>query len=124
VLQQLDSLYGSARVIGLAIHAGPANFTSVSPDYPRDFTTDDGDDLASFFGVWGLPLGMVNRLDFASSTHLKTYSSWAALTATELALAPEVLFNAYSGFVIKQESSSKLPGKNQGLVPPEKRSPW
>ena len=63
-----------------------------------DFTTDDGDDLASFFGVWGLPLGMVNRLDFVSSTHLKTYSSWAALTATELALAPEVLFNAYSGF--------------------------
>lgn len=41
---------------------------------------------------------MVNRLDFTTSTHLKTYSSWAALTATELALAPEVLFNAYSGF--------------------------
>jgi thiol-disulfide isomerase/thioredoxin len=98
MLQQLDSLYGSARVIGLAIHGGPANFTSVSTDYPMDFTTDDGDDLASFFGVWGLPLGMVNRLDFASSTHLKTYSSWAALTATELALTPEVLFNAYSGF--------------------------
>ena len=97
-LQQLDSLYGSACVIGLAIHAGPANFTSVSPEYPQDFTTDEGDDLASFFGVWGLPLGMVNRLDFPSGTHLKTYSSWAALTATELALAPEVLFNAYRRF--------------------------
>jgi Amt family ammonium transporter len=32
--------------------------------------------------------------------------------------------NAYSGFIIKQDSSSKLPGKNQGLLPPEKRSPW
>lgn len=98
VLKQLDSLYGSAKVVGLAIHAGPANFTAVSADYPTDFTTDDGDDLASVFGVWGLPLGMVNRLDFLSNTHLKTYSSWSATVATELALAPEVLFNAYSGF--------------------------
>jgi len=32
--------------------------------------------------------------------------------------------NAYSGFIIKQDSSSKLPGKNQGLLPPEKRPPW
>jgi len=32
--------------------------------------------------------------------------------------------NAYSGFVIKQDSTAKLPGKNQGLLPPEKRSPW
>jgi thiol-disulfide isomerase/thioredoxin len=96
VLQQLDSLYGSARVIGLAIHAGPAIYTAVSADYPTDFTTDDGDDLASFFIFPGLPSGMVNRMDYPN-TH-KAYSSWAALTATELALAPEVLFNAYSGF--------------------------
>ncbi len=98
VLKQLDSLYGSAKVVGLAIHAGPANFTSTSADYPTDFTTSDGDDLASVFGVWGLPLGMVNRLDYPSNAHLKTYSSWGALTATELALSPEVLFNAYSGY--------------------------
>ena len=98
VLKQLDSLYGSAKVVGLAIHAGPANFTSTSADYPTDFTTSDGDDLASVFGVWGLPLGMVNRLDYPSNAHLKTYSSWGALTATELALSPDVLFNAYSGY--------------------------
>lgn len=98
VLKQLDSLYGSAKVIGLAIHAGPANFTAVSTDYPTDFTTEDGDDLASFFTVWGMPLGMVNRLDYPTNAHLKTYSSWTALSATELSLAPEVLFNAYSGY--------------------------
>lgn len=98
VLKQLDSLYGSSKVVGLAIHAGPANFTSTSADYPTDFTTSDGDDLASVFGVWGLPLGMVNRLDYPSNAHLKTYSSWGALTATELALSPDVLFNAYSGY--------------------------
>jgi hypothetical protein len=136
VLKQLDSLYGSAKVVGLAIHAGPANFTSTSTDYPTDFTTDDGDDLASVFGVWGLPLGMVNRLDFPTNAHLKTYSSWGALTATELARAPEILFNAYSGFdstsrvatvrldVRAQSSQSNAVGvavylKESGIVSPQ-----
>jgi hypothetical protein len=41
---------------------------------------------------------MVNRLDYPTNAHLKTYSSWTALAATELSLAPEVLFNAYSGY--------------------------
>lgn len=98
VLKQLDSLYGPAKVVGLAIHAGPANFTATSTEYPTDFTTADGDDLADVFGVFALPLGMVNRLDFPTNTHLKSYSSWGALAATELARAPEVLFSAYSGF--------------------------
>ncbi len=136
VLKQLDSLYGSAKVVGLAIHAGPANFTATSTDYPTDFTTNDGDDLASVFGVWGLPLGMVNRLDYPSNAHLKTYSSWGALTATELALSPEVLFNAYSGYdstsrvatlrldVRAQASQSNAVGvavylKESGIVSPQ-----
>jgi thiol-disulfide isomerase/thioredoxin len=102
VLEELDSLYGPAKVVGLAIHAGAADFTSVSSDYPTDFTTDPGDDLASFFNVPGLPSGMVNRLDYPN-TH-KSYSSWAAHASTELLLAPEVLFNAYSGF----DSTSRI----------------
>jgi hypothetical protein len=97
-LKQLDSLYGPSRVVGLAIHAGPANFTATSAEYPTDFTTADGDDLADVFGVFALPLGMVNRIDFPTNTHLKSYSSWGGLAATQLAQSPEVLFSAYSGF--------------------------
>jgi len=98
VLKQLDSLYGPSKVVGLAIHAGPANFTATSAEYPTDFTTADGDDLADVFGVFALPLGMVNRLDFPTNTHLKSYSSWGGLAATQLAQSPEVLFSAFSGF--------------------------
>ncbi len=97
-LKQLDSLYGPSRVVGLAIHAGPANFTATSAEYPTDFTTADGDDLADVFGVFALPLGMVNRIDFPTNTHLKSYSSWGGLAATQLAQSPEVLFSAFSGF--------------------------
>ena len=97
-LKQLDSLYGPSRVVGLAIHAGPANFTATSAAYPTDFTTADGDDLADVFGVFALPLGMVNRIDFPTNTHLKSYSSWGGLAATQLAQSPEVLFSAFSGF--------------------------
>lgn len=97
-LKQLDSLYGPSKVVGLAIHAGPANFTATSAEYPTDFTTADGDDLADVFGVFALPLGMVNRIDFPTNTHLKSYSSWGGLAATQLAQSPEVLFSAYSGF--------------------------
>jgi hypothetical protein len=97
-LKQLDSLYGPSRVVGLAIHAGPANFTATSAEYPTDFATADGDDLADVFGVFALPLGMVNRIDFPTNTHLKSYSSWGGLAATQLAQSPEVLFSAYSGF--------------------------
>lgn len=97
VLKELDSLYGSGKVVALALHAGPANFTATSADYPTNFTTADGTSLANFFGVWGMPLGMVNRLDYPNQ-HLKTHTSWTALAATELNLAPELLFQAFSGY--------------------------
>ena len=32
--------------------------------------------------------------------------------------------NAYGGFIVKQDSSAKFPGKNQGFLPPEQRPPW
>jgi len=90
-IRELDSLFGS-KLVPLAIHAGPSNFTGVNNDYPIDFTTQEGDDIATHFGIFALPMGLVQRLDYPDS-HQKTYSAWSALTFLELAKSPEALFS-------------------------------
>ncbi|NCF57307.1 MAG: Omp28-related outer membrane protein [Bacteroidetes bacterium] len=95
-IKALDSLYGLS-VVGLAIHAGPSNFTGVTTDYPTDFTTTTGEDLATFFNIFALPLGMVQRMDYPNSQQ-KSYTAWTSLTAGELALGTEALFQLKASF--------------------------
>lgn len=84
----LKDQHGSQLAV-VAIHAG--NFAHVSADYPYDFRTPAGNELFSFFNGFAVPSGMINRLDYSSSrTHLKTYSSWAAIVADELTKEPVV----------------------------------
>ncbi len=90
-IKALDSIYGPTLIIPVALHAGPSNFTGVNTDYPTDFTTVEGDDIATLFGIFALPMGMVQRADYPTA-HQKTYTAWAGLAAQEIASTPEALF--------------------------------
>lgn len=81
-IEALVDAFGGDRIIGLAIHAGPGNFTSTNTDYPTDFTTQEGKDIQNFFGTNMLPVGMVNRENWTSSgnSHWSTPSNWPTLS--------------------------------------------
>lgn len=96
-IKALDSIYGPTLIIPVALHAGPSNFTGVTTDYPTDFTTVEGDDIATLFGIFALPMGMVQRLDFPTA-HQKTYTAWAGLAAQEIASSPEALFTLSAAY--------------------------
>ena len=82
-IEELVTAFGSDRIIGLAIHAGPGNFTGTSTDYPADFTTLGGKQIQNFFGTNFLPVGMVNRESYTPSgnSHWSSYSNWPTLSS-------------------------------------------
>ena len=96
-IRALDSLYGPSLIIPIALHAGPSNFTGVNANYPTDFTTPEGDDIADLFGIFAMPMGMVQRMDYPSA-HQKTYTAWAGLASQELSLSPEALFTLSAAY--------------------------
>ena len=71
------------RIIALAIHAGPGNFTNTNADYPTDFTTSEGKAIQNFFGTNFLPVGMILRENWTPSgnTHWSNYANWPTLSA-------------------------------------------
>jgi hypothetical protein len=79
-IKDIEALYGD-QVIGIAIHAGPSNFTGTNADYPTDFRTPEGTAIYNFFKIPALPMGMVSRVGYPTNTHLKTYPGWPAETA-------------------------------------------
>jgi len=96
-IKALDSIYGPTLIIPVALHAGPSSFTGVTTDYPTDFTTAEGDDIATLFGIFALPMGMVQRADYPTA-HQKTYTAWAGLAAQEIASTPEALFTLSAAY--------------------------
>jgi len=82
-IEALVDAFGGDRIIGLAIHARPGNFTGTNADYPTDFTTQEGKDIQNFFGTNALPMGMVNRENWTSSgnSHQSSYPNWPTLSA-------------------------------------------
>lgn len=81
-IEALVDAYGT-RIIGLAIHAGPGNFTNTNTDYPTDFTTPKGKVIQNFFGTNFLPVGMVNRENWTASGngHWSAYTNWPTLSS-------------------------------------------
>lgn len=81
-IEALVDAYGS-RIIGLAIHAGPGNFTNTNADYPADFTTPEGKAIQNFFGTNFLPVGMINRENWtaAGNGHWSGYTNWPTLSS-------------------------------------------
>jgi len=98
-IHELQDAYGE-NVIGIAIHAGPSNFTGTNTDYPTDFTTADGNEIYSFFKIPGLPQGLVNRVDYSptGTAYLKAYSKWPSLTAGLLDSVPHVKIEGLVGY--------------------------
>jgi len=96
-IKALDSIYGPTLIIPVALHAGPSSFTGVTTDYPTDFTTAEGDDIATLFGIFALPRVMAQRADYPSA-HEKTYTAWAGLAAQEIASTPEALFTLSAAY--------------------------
>ena len=82
-IEELVTAFGSDRIIGLAIHAGPGNFTSTNADYPTDFTTLEGKQIQNFFGTNALPVGMVNREGYTPSgnSHWSPWPNWSTLSS-------------------------------------------
>jgi len=82
-IADLVDAFGDDRIIGLAIHAGPGNFTGTNTDYPTDFTTQEGKAVQNFFGTNFLPVGMVNRENWTVSGngHWSPYANWPTLSA-------------------------------------------
>lgn len=119
-IEQIVDLYGD-RVIPLAIHSGASTFTDPNPpDYPTDFTTQDGDDIAAFFGgIPAQPIGMVSRADYTGSGvgHFKTYTSWAGETASridELAIADIVATATINGSSVETDAEVIFIGAQNG----------
>jgi len=94
-VEELVNALGSDRIIGLAIHAGPGNFTNTTADYPTDFTTNEGKQIQNFFGTNFLPVGMVNRENWTASgnAHWSGYSNWPTLSAEAMDSTLRVALN-------------------------------
>lgn len=68
----------AGRVYTIGIHAGP--FANINADYPTDFTTPEGDELYQFANPFGVPVGMVNRVDFGTPEGNIFYTKWEQKT--------------------------------------------
>jgi hypothetical protein len=87
--QTIKSTYGERLVI-MAVHAGFfANVGAVPFNY--NFKTTPGTDYDNFFGngAAGNPNGLINRVDYPASTHIKNYGNWGTIVATLMAKAPD-----------------------------------
>ena len=82
-----DNFFGD-QLIAISVHAG--FFATVSPGFTYDFTTDEGEELATFFGVQAYPSGMVNRTGYPNGEHLSVYDNWATKVSAILANDPEM----------------------------------
>lgn len=115
-IEELVTAFGEERIIGLAIHAGPGNFTNTTTDYPTDFTTTDGKAIQNFFGTNFLPVGMVNRENYTPSgnSHWSSYTNWPTLSAeamdSTLRIALEVSASLSNGTL--SVSTTALPQVN------------
>ena len=97
-IEALVDAYGS-RIIGLAIHAGPGNFTNTNTDYPTDFTTPEGKAIQNFFGTNFLPVGMVNRENWTASWngHWSPYTNWPTLSSEAIDSTLRIALEASAG---------------------------
>lgn len=94
-LEEISDLY-PGKVIGVAIHNG-FFATPLSPDYPMDYRTQAGDEIASEFGVDQWPIGMVNRTS-TSGSPLIAYDGWATEVSQILANEPSISISIVNGY--------------------------
>lgn len=76
-MQRLVNVYGS-QIIPVSLHAGNTTFNAPHPgsgSYETDFRTPDGNAYAAQFQPFGLPSGMVSRLNNGTAI---AFSQWEA----------------------------------------------
>jgi hypothetical protein len=82
---------GDSAVI-VAVHAG--FFAKTDLTYPTSYTTAVGNawDGSTGFdvGAFGNPNGMVNRIGFSTTNHIKGYTTWRALAKNEVKKSHQV----------------------------------
>jgi hypothetical protein len=72
---KLEQTFGDSVII-MSVHA---NFFAgvYPPEYPENFKTAAGDAYDKLFAFASYPNGLVNRKDYPTNTHIKSYGSWA-----------------------------------------------
>lgn len=96
------------RVFVASIHAGPSNngitgFQQVYDDYPTDFTTPEGLEMASTFfqlgiGFVGNPRGSVNRIAQETGEFMFNQATWVDRTNAALATPLKINLQAKSNY--------------------------
>ncbi|MBN3035805.1 MAG: Omp28-related outer membrane protein [Bacteroidales bacterium] len=89
ISRDLEEQY-DGQVVLLAVHAGWFAQPSAGGLYTMDFTTDEGDELDTFFGisVLGNPKGMVNRMGEGTARVLNP-QDWASKVGEALSHMPD-----------------------------------
>lgn len=86
----LKNFYGDRLVI-VSVHAGWFARTT-GGDFSYDFTTPEGEELNSYFGIEQNPVGLVNRLEFEGSMLLGP-TAWGSAMAVLDDLPPAFSIN-------------------------------
>ncbi|MCH8546758.1 MAG: Omp28 family outer membrane lipoprotein [Cryomorphaceae bacterium] len=62
------------------------NFAGPTNNLPQDWRTPEGTSIFNFYRFFGIPIGMVNRLNYTSNGtgHMKQHGGWASHVQSEL----------------------------------------
>jgi hypothetical protein len=91
IAQQLKALYGDKMVL-ISIHAGDFAEVNTSGYFTYDFRSTTGNELNTFFGIWGYPNGLVNRNGY-DQNHIISPSGWGTRIETLINQAPKIELN-------------------------------
>lgn len=88
--EELKALYQDTLVV-IAVHVG--SFAEPTPSYPADYRTPAGTNWDNFFGISaaGLPKGMINRVNYPTTSHIYSYTQWASVIPTLIRISPPVI---------------------------------
>ncbi len=76
VAHDLKAYYGEKLILA-TIHAGWFATPDASGNYTDDLRSSAGEDLHTFFGIAGNPIGMINRHEY-SGNKLQTHGDWSS----------------------------------------------
>lgn len=78
------------KMVLLAVHAGFFAKPTSGGDFTYDFRSEAGTAWDDFFkvGLVGNPNGMINRIGFSQSTHIKSPPAWGAAVSNALTTEP------------------------------------
>lgn len=97
IAQQLKAIYGEKMIL-ISVHAGEFAETNSSGYFTYDFKCPIGNELNTFFGIWGYPNGLVNRNGF-DQNHIVSPAGWGTRIESIINQQPKIeikLNNTYN----------------------------